>query len=202
MYIYLVSPRHTYILPSGLWCSHRWNCRWSPARDSKANFCQKPECNQNIKILMSDYTAQLFKGKAVSHEDKRDFVIERKPDFLRGRCCGSYLWNSLRGAVSYPEKKWLWQSSRIVPWYLTTTFYEHQKILQLFDTTWAHIQKIFFKVYHLVDIFCHHPVGDQEKWGAHDEPERWNNWNILLFFLHLCALERNQNFDWQRIWGF
>ena len=47
--------------------------------------------NQNIKILMSDYTAQLFKGKAVSHEDKRDFVIERKPDFLRGRCCGSYL---------------------------------------------------------------------------------------------------------------
>ena len=139
---YLVSPRHTYILPSGLWCSHLWNCRWSPARDSKANFCQKPECNQNIKILMSDYTAQLFKGKAVSHEDKRDFVIERKPDFLRGRCCGSYLWNSLRGAVSYPEKKWLWQSSRIVPWYLTTTFYEHQKILQLFETTWAHIKKI------------------------------------------------------------
>ena len=118
---YLVSPRHTYIPPSGLWCSHLWNCRWSPARNSKANFCQKPECNQNIKILMSDYTIQLFKGKAVSHEDKRDFVIERKPDFLRGRCCGSYLWNSLRGAVTYPEKKWLWQSSRIVPWYLTTT---------------------------------------------------------------------------------
>ena len=42
--------------------------------------------------------------------------------------------------------------------------------------------KIFYKVYHLVYIFCHHPVGDQEKWGAHDEPERWNNWNILWFF--------------------
>ena len=115
LYTNFVSPRHTYIPPSGLWCNHRWNCRWLPARDSKANFCQKPECNQNIKILMSDYTAQLFKGKAVSHEDKMDFLIERKPDFLRGRCCGSYLWNSLRGAVSYPEKKWLWQSLRIVP---------------------------------------------------------------------------------------
>ena len=29
--------------------------------------------NQNIKLLLSDYTVQSFKGNAVSHEDKKGF---------------------------------------------------------------------------------------------------------------------------------
>ena len=58
---------------------------------------------------------------------------------------------------------------------------------------------MFYKVYHLVDIFCHHPVGDEEKWGAHDEPERWN---ILLFFSISAHLNETKTLTDREIEGF